>query len=493
MTSSSVEIERLVASLEIDRLVPECYEPYRPFVSDAIGFFLNQLSRPRRRNLLAHLAALPEGLPAEALAVQVLSACPTLHKLGQILARHEALDPALRKQLQQLEYFESTSNTDRVMRVVRRELGTSFGKYRIRLKTDSLLQGSVADVVQCEWQRPGRKRVHRAVLKVLRPGIEAQVRDELVILVNLADYLDSRREAYDLPSFEYRKMLETVRDLLMNETLLHEEQTHLQQADLFYDADANVRIPKKLSFSTPRVTAMEWIDGVKVTEPSRLAGNFTPVPAPQMAARVLDSLISKVVFSRSDDTLFHADPHAGNLFALKDGTLALLDWALVGRLDKGQREDLAAIMWGALRLDANRVRKAIRSLSTQIQDTNHVAREIASALRQVRKGRIPGPTWLGELFDALLSNGVQFPADLLLFRKSLFTIKGVIFDIDPDFSIDREFFLSFLRIFAEELPRRLRTLPFSRDFKSQLSNLDLVRSYLTSPLSLARYAGIRTV
>ncbi|MCH7958965.1 MAG: AarF/ABC1/UbiB kinase family protein [Candidatus Hydrogenedentes bacterium] len=493
MTSSTIEIERLVASLEIDRLVPECYESYRPFVRDAIGFFLNQLPRPRRRKILASLAALPEGLPAEALAVHVLSACPTLHKLGQVLARHEALDPVLRKQLQQLEYFESTSDTHRVARAIRRELGPAFGKYRIRLETDSLLQGSVADVMRCEWQRPGRKRVHRAVLKVLRPGIEGQVRDELAILIDLADYLDSRREAYDLPSFEYRKMLETVRDLLVNETLLHQEQVHLQQADRFYDEDENVRIPKKLPFSTPRVTAMEWIDGVKITEPSRLAENFTPVTATQLAARVLDSLISKVVFSRSDDALFHADPHAGNLFALKDGSLALLDWALVGRLTKRQREDLAAIMWGALRLDVNRVRKAIRSLSTEIQDTKNVSTVIASALRQVRKGRIPGPTWLGELFDALLSNGVQFPADLLLFRKSLFTIKGVIFDIDPNFSIDREFFLSFLRVFAGEFPRRLRTLPFSRDFKSQLSNLDLIRSYLASPLSLARYAGIRTV
>ncbi|MCH7911115.1 MAG: hypothetical protein IIB38_16065, partial [Candidatus Hydrogenedentes bacterium] len=282
MTSSTIEIERLVASLEIDRLVPECYESYRPFVRDAIGFFLNQLPRTRRRSILANLASLPEGLPAEALAVHVLSACPTLHKLGQILARHEALDAALRKQLQQLEYFESTSDTNRVERVLRRELGASFKKYRIRLKTDSLLQGSVADVMQCEWQRPGRKRVHRAVLKVLRPGVEAQVRDELAILVNLADYLDSRREAYDLPSFEYRKMLETVRDLLLKETLLHEEQTHLQQANRFYDADANVRIPKKLPFSTPRVTAMEWIDGVKVTEPQRLVGNFTPIPATQL-------------------------------------------------------------------------------------------------------------------------------------------------------------------------------------------------------------------
>ena len=39
-----------------------------------------------------------------------------------------------------------------------------------------------------------------------------------------------------------------------------------------------------------------------------------------------------------------------------------------------------------------------------------------------------------------------------------------------------------------EAPKRLRSLPFSREFRTQLSNLDLIRAYVSSPAILARYA-----
>lgn len=478
-------VEKIVLQLDLNRLVPEGYAEYRPLVSDAANFFLSRLPKSEREQIIAAQNALPADTPAEMRVLLILSACPTLHKLGQVLARHEELDVNLRATLAQLEFGGGTVAHPELETTLRQTLGEDFDRYQIVLDFSVMAEGSVATVVGCEWNRPGRKRRHRGVMKVLKPGIESKVRGELRVLARLTDYLDERRERYDVPMFEYRETLDTVRDLLVRETHLESEQNHLVEAGDFYDGNKEVLIPARLPFSNEYVTAMEFVDGVKVTTEYEDAAD-----ARVRAAGVLQSLISRVVFSRRDETMFHADPHAGNIFATHDNRVAILDWALVGRLTKRQRELLAHMMWAGLTLDRRRMRRTLTLLAEDVRDRRAMHRVIDESLQKVRKGRLPGPTWMAELFDGLLGAGVKFPADLLLFRKSLFTIKGVINDIDPEFSIDREFLATFATFLVREFPKRFARLPFSREYKSQLSNLDLIQTYLSSPLILAKYAGV---
>lgn len=478
-------IDNIVEQLDLNRLVPDGYREYRPLMKDAVRFFLSRLPRADRDAVIAAQAALPEGTPGELRAFSILSKCPTLHKVGQVLARHEGLDDSVRDMLTRLEFGRPTIAPGPLDERVRDLLGDDFERYQIDLDFSVLAEGSVATVVGCTWSRPNRKRRHRAALKVLKPGVEEKVRTELHILSDLSDFLDRRRERYDVPVFEYRETLETVRDLLLRETHLASEQIHLRNAGIFYKSQEAVCVPARLPFSNHRITAMEYVDGAKITIDDDDADS-----ARARAADVLDSLISRVVFSRRDETMFHADPHAGNLFATKDGRVAILDWALVGRLTKRQRELLAHMMWAGLTLDKRKIRRAMNALALDVRDKKAARNAIDEALQKVRAGRLPGPTWVGELFDGLLGAGVHFPADLLLFRKSLFTIKGVINDIDPEFSIDKEFLLTFAKFMVREFPKRFARLPFSREYRSQLSNIDLIRTYLNSPLIVARYVGV---
>jgi len=109
--------------LNLDSLIPECYAQYRPLVADALRLFLAQLSPARRAALLRTQAAMPPGTPDEARAFAVMRACPTLHKLGQILARHRALDPAFRAELRRLESLPPSATLAAIRPVIERELG----------------------------------------------------------------------------------------------------------------------------------------------------------------------------------------------------------------------------------------------------------------------------------------------------------------------------------------------------------------------------------
>jgi hypothetical protein len=133
------------------------------------------------------------------------------------------------------------------------------------------------------------------------------------------------------------------------------------------------------------------------------------------------------------------------------------------------------------------VTKAVRALSTAIDDEARVREAVRASLRHVRRDQIPGPSWFTNLFEDLMANGVRFPANLVLLRKSLFTLEGVVNDIDPSCSIRRVFLREALLRLALEWPRRYIAMPWSKSFATHISNADLVRLYLGTPITVARY------
>jgi ubiquinone biosynthesis protein len=202
------------------------------------------------------------------------------------------------------------------------------------------------------------------------------------------------------------------------------------------------------------------------------------------------ALIADCVFSKDEAPLYHADPHAGNLWATDDGRLAILDWSLVGRLEKRDRETLARITLGALRLSRRELTEGLLNLCDVPVDTESRAQirpVVDKALRRVRRGHLPGMPWLTDLLEDAAAQGLVFPPSLVLFRKSLFTLKGVLADIDPAQSADWLFLKEAAKHFAKELPSRWISFPFSRAHSTHVSNADLVRTYLSAPLTVGRF------
>jgi hypothetical protein len=87
---------------------------------------------------------------------------------------------------------------------------------------------------------------------------------------------------------------------------------------------------------------------------------------------------------------------------------------------------------------------------------------------------------------AVLKAGVRFGAELILFRKALLTVEGVVADIAPDVTLDGALAASFVPRLGRETAPRLMAPPWSRDFPSQLSSADLARAFMTAPLTGAR-------
>ena len=452
---------------ELAALVPEQYAEFRPIVVDGIAFFLEHLSPERLMGILEAQAGLPDDADVSTRLVHFIHACPALHKLGQVIARRRELDLTLRRRLQELESMEPRTPIEQVRPIVLEELRHSASDHWVMPGDAPLAEASVAVVLPLIYQDPQSGEHHHGVAKVLKPGVAQLLDEDLSILAKLAYFIDEKRIRYGLPDVAYNEIFDEVRELLTHEIQFENEQANLRTAAGQHAGRADVQIPKVLPFSTPRMTAMERVFGVKVTS---LVDQ--PVHRHKRLARIIaEALLADVVFTRRESSLFHADAHAGNLFAADDGRLAILDWSLTGRLSRRDREQLGQVVVGAFLRDTGRIGRAIGKLCGQTPDESMLRRRIEEGLAGMYF--FPDPSWLMRLLDSLAIGGLRFRPDLMLFRKSYFTIEGVHADVCESCSLSRALMMTALHRLAGDWPLRMVTPFHCRGYTTSLSNADI--------------------
>jgi ubiquinone biosynthesis protein len=185
--------------------VPAAYAAYRRPLAAALGFFLDHLA-PGRAAAIVHdqLTLPPEACEADRLFA-LAHRSPTLHKLGQVLARDRRLDLQLRRTLQRLESMPSGLSLATFRPLIERELG-DLDRAGIALEPTALAEASIAVIVAFTWHG------QRGIFKLLRPGVEQELSEELVILDHLGAFLDERCESLALPPLDYRDTFAQVRE-----------------------------------------------------------------------------------------------------------------------------------------------------------------------------------------------------------------------------------------------------------------------------------------
>jgi ubiquinone biosynthesis protein len=478
--------DSLVEEAAVASLLPDEYARFARPARDALTVFFEALPAAHQTAVLAEQASLPPTATVSERLALLARCCPALHKLGQILARDRRLSPELRRHLQELESLPPSVPLATIEDILTREFG-SLSALGVTLLPPALAEASVAVVVPFRDDRVARgERSRDGVFKVLKPGIGERLEQELELLERVGEHLDQRCDDFGIPHLDYREAFEQVRDKLRQEARLDQEQRHLAQARAFYQAESRIHIPALFDLCTPYVTAMERVTGGKVTEHRIDSRGETR----RLTELVAEALIARPIFSMAGVTLFHGDPHAGNLFFTHDRRLAILDWSLVGSLGESERTAVVQVLLGALTLDAGRILNTLVGLARR-QDVDRPALEaiVHAGLGRVRRGQFPGFTWLMGLLDGAVQTArFRAGADLLLFRKTLHTLEGVLADIGAEATlIDEVLLREFLLHLTLEWPRRWLAQPESRAFATRLSNLDLSGFLLSLPWAATRF------
>ncbi len=462
--------------LDLTSLIPKQFGAHTRALSNALDHFVGRLPTQRRANLLSEQAAMPASTHPAIRLVTLMHACPVLHKLGQVIARDRRLDPTLANQLQTLEARLSLLTADDARRLISHELGDI--PESIQLTPDEqpgIIEGSVAVVI------PARIDNAPSVLKLLKPSVTDKLEHELLALRDVGHYLDEQTELHRLPRIDYRDTFDQVARLLQHEVRFDSEQAHLEKAAHTYRHSPDVHIPALLEPCTRRLTAMERVDGVKVTDAATSRRSI--------AERITRALIAHPIWSDDDDALFHADPHAGNLIATPDDTLGILDWSLAATLDRESRQRIVQMVIGAVTFDPARIACSIAAMAANTPVEPALRNVTENAVARFRRGEQPiGLKWLTQLLDdAFIHARVRFAPELTMLRKALLTLDGVVHDIDPTCNADGIIAGLGLSQFAGEWWTRPWSTPWNRNHPTHVSNADLAAVMFSAPATATRY------
>lgn len=184
---------------------------------------------------------------------------------------------------------------------------------------------------------------HDVAVKVRRPGIRARVTTDVAILRGLA--LAAMRFG---KSADAAQMLDMVDDLDRN---LRAELDFVQERESIgrigarladHGFDRIVAPATHPALSDDGVLVMEFLEGVAIDDLDGIRALGVD------AAPLVDDVIKAWLVTSTVDGDFHGDCHAGNLIVRPDGTLGLIDWGIVGRLDDDGRRCVRRLIDGAL-------------------------------------------------------------------------------------------------------------------------------------------------
>lgn len=356
---------------------------------------------------------------------------PTFIKLGQVLStRPDLVPPDYIAEFTRLQQHVPPFPVAQARQIIEEELGRPVDAVYERFDGEPLAAASIGQV-----HRAALLGGEEVVVKVQRPGIESVIEVDLEILLHLAMLGEKHIEEWRLhrPS----RIVEEFGRVIERELDFRTEAAHLERfAGQFLD-DPTVYVPKVIhAASARRVLTLEYVDVIPATDVEALRAAGLD---PKVIARRGTDLTLKQLFVHG---FFHADPHPGNVFVLPDNVICLLDFGMMGRLDRYGRESFADLVYAVAQRDAAHAAAALLRLTTHDEEDEPDPRAIEADLTQFIDLNIPGRLAeldFGKLMHELLAltrrHRLSIPPDLVTMLKAAATAERLVTRLDPELNV----------------------------------------------------------
>jgi ubiquinone biosynthesis protein len=368
-----------------------------------------------------------ERAEAEELAGDLERLGPTYVKLGQMLSTRADLLPApyliaLRRLQDDVEPFPY----EEAEGIIESELEVRVSKAFGSLESKPLGAASLGQV-HAATLRDGRP----VVVKVQRPGVRERVLQDLAAFHELAGALDRHTEMGR--RYRFRSVLHELEKSLLQEMDYEAEAANLVALGTNLERYDALVVPRPIpDYTTSRVLTMERLDGTSLSHLSPLA--LQELDGAALAYELFDAYLRQVLV----DGLFHADPHPGNVFLLRDGRLGLLDLGMVGHVRPATQEHLLKLLLGIGDGDGDQVAEHSLRMSRLREDHDRegfcheigelVARESRSKLHDIEIGSV-----ILEITQIAGNHGVVVSSELTLLGKTLLNLDQIGRTLDPHF------------------------------------------------------------
>ena len=270
-------------------------------------------------------------------------------------------------------------------------------------------------------------------VKVLRPGIREKFERDITTYEWAAAHLEAmggeaRRLRPRLTIANFKRWTNSELDFRREAASASELADEMRGVDGYAIPDID------WDRTNGRVLTIEWIDGVKISNREALVESGQDLP--DLARRLVLAFLTQAI----SGGFFHADMHQGNLFVKADGTIAAIDFGIMGRIDRRARQWLAEILYGLITGNYRRVAEI--HFEAQYVPSYHSVDEFATALRAVgepMRGKPVSELSVGQMLDGLFAItrdfDMQTQPHLLLLQKTMVMVEGIATQLNPQINM----------------------------------------------------------
>ena len=394
---------------------------------------------------------------------------PIFVKFGQVLStRRDLLPLDIADELARLQDRVPPFAGAEARTMVEAALGQPVTALFAEFDEQPLASASIAQVHAAKL-KDGRE----VVVKVLRPGVERDVRGDLDVLytvAGLADryWKDGRRLRPLEIVAEYEKTVLDELDLVREGANAAQLKRNFEGSDLLYVPEVHWDLTRR------DVMVMERIHGVSIRDLAALRSRGTDM---QRLAENGVQIFFTQVFKHN---FFHADMHPGNIFVGVDDPkkpiYMAVDFGIIGTLSPRDQHYLAENFLAFFKRDYRRVAELhVESgwvpAGTRVDEFETAIRTVCEPIFNKPLKDISFAQVLLRLFQTARRFNMEVQPQLLLLQKTLFNIEGLGRELYPELDLWRT-----AKPFLEDWTRE-RVSPRAT-FKRLLAGLPVVREFL---------------
>lgn len=383
------------------------------------------------------------------LARTLMELGPTFIKLGQMLAtRSDFVGEPVAEELRVLFDRVRPLSYRRWRKILDRELGRKVVRQAFKsIESTPLASASLSQVHKAVLS-DGRS----VIIKLQKPGLDAEVRTDLLILGGIASTLHTVYPELQLPLIfeDFRKATESELDYRIEATNIDRFTKNYQKLLGKPDVIFPRYYPEWL---TQHVIVLDPMRGKKVSE----------LPAGSTVARGAAELSLQAIFEQIfEHGFFHADPHAGNLFYIEEeGRMGCIDLGLVGALEPEDKQKFLKLLFAVLKKDRATLARRLYELGTPSPGTRMdlFEAEVNALIDKMASGGISNVRLepaINELLLIARRNSIHIPNRYVMMMRSCLMVDGLARNLNPKINVAQVA----TPIVARSLVRALS--PFSR-------------------------------
>ncbi|MFL0759121.1 MAG: ABC1 kinase family protein [Prochlorococcus sp.] len=359
---------------------------------------------------------------------------PCFIKLGQALStRPDLVNRAWLEELTSLQDNLPAFSHATALNTVEEDLGAPAAQLFEEFPSKPVAAASLGQVYKARLHGS-----HWVAVKVQRPELAFILRRDLVIIRLLAVF-----SAPILPlnlGFGLGEIIDEFGRSLFEEIDYEREADNAERFATLFNDDQTVTIPRvERLLSSRRVLTTSWIDGTKLRDPQELKAQHLD-PTAIIRTGVISGLQQLLEFG-----YFHADPHPGNMFALRGkskgrGHLAYVDFGMMDSISDYDRLTLTGAVVHIINRDFDGLAKDFQALGFLSPNINLTS--IVPALEEVLGGSL-GETVGDFNFKAITDRFSELmfdypfrvPARFALIIRAVVSQEGLALRLDPEFKI----------------------------------------------------------